>query len=214
MIATFFDIDYTIIPCTSMERVFFKYLMARGYIKWGNLFRTASFILRHISDMSGIAMRSKRPYLMGKPVAKTEVLANNCFNEAIFPLISKKAIETIKWHREAGHYIVLLSGTLEMLARQLCHYVKADHYIACKPEDINGYFTGKIIPPIPYGDGKRQILLSYTKEQGVDLIKSFAYGDSMADMGIFESVGNPRVVNPGRRLRVIAKERGWEIIYW
>lgn len=214
MIAAFFDIDHTIISGPSMERIFFKYLMARGYIKGIDIIRTAAFIFRHLSDTSGIRVRSRRPYLQGKSVALTDALASQCFHDTILPLVSKGAIAEIRRHQEAGHHIVLLSGTLEMLARPLCHYVKADHYIACIPEEVAGYFTGRIVPPIPYGEGKRQILISYAKELGIDLKQCFAYGDSMADIGVFESIGDPYVVNPGRRLRAIAGKRGWTTVKW
>lgn len=214
MIAAFFDIDHTIICETSMERAFFRYLMIRGYIKWVDVFHTAAFLLRHISDTSGIAIRSRRPFLQGKPVALIEALAGQCFNEAILPMLSKEAIATIRKHREEGHHIVLLSGTLEILARLLSQYVKANYHIACRPEEVDRYFTGGILPPIPYGEGKRQILISYAREQGIDLKQCFAYGDSLSDIGVFESVGNPCIVNPGRRLRAIAKKRGWVILHW
>lgn len=214
MIAAFFDIDHTIISGPSMERIFFKYLMARGYITGVDVIRTAAFILRHLSDTSGIRIRSRRPYLNGKSVALTAALASQCFHDIILPLVSKGAIVEIRRHQEAGHHIVLLSGTLEMLARLLCHYIKADHYIACRPEERAGYFTGGIVPPIPYGEGKRQILNSYAQELGIDLEQCFAYGDSMADIGVFDSVGYPYVVNPGRRLHAIAEKRGWTTVKW
>lgn len=214
MIVAFFDIDHTIICGSSMERVFVKYLITRGHIKVIDVLSTVAFIFRHLSDTSGMSIRSKRPYLRGKSVALIDALARRCFHEAILPLISKEAIATIGKHKDAGHCIVLLSGTLEMLARPLSRYVKADHYIACRPEEGDGYFTGRIVSPIPYGEGKRQIILSYAREREIDLKQCFAYGDSMSDIAIFESVGNPCVVNPGRRLFSIAKKRGWGIKSW
>lgn len=214
MIIAFFDIDHTIIRSTSMERIFFKYLFSKSHIKVTDVLYTIAFILHHIFDASGLRMRSKRPYLQGKSVALMGALATQCFYEAILPLVSIEAAAEIGRHKDAGHRIILLSGTLEMLAGSLSQYVGADESIACRPEVADGYFTGRIIPPIPYGEGKREILISYAREYRIDLKQCFAYGDSLSDMGIFESVGNPCVVNPGRRLSAIAKKRGWEIRYW
>jgi len=214
MITAFFDIDHTIIRNTSMERVFVKYLRRRGVITYFDLLRTAFFIIRNISDPSGLSIRSRRPYLEEKSVKKIETIAGECFKDAIIPLIAKEAIVEITRHKEAGHQIVLLSGTLEILARLLSRHVKADYYYACNPEVSGGYYTGKIIPPIPYGEGKRQILLSYSKEHEIDIRKCFAYGDSVSDINVFEFVGNPCVVNPGRKLFGIAREKGWNIVNW
>ena len=214
MITAFFDIDYTIIRNTSMERIFVKYLRRRGIINWGDILRTLLFIISNISEPSGIAIRSRRPYLEKKSVNIVEALASECFRDAIIPLISKEAIIDITRHKEAGHQIVLLSGTLEILARLLSRHVKADYYYACNPEVSGGYYTGKIIFPIPYGEGKRQILLSYSKEHDIDLRKCFAYGDSMSDINVFECVGNTCVVNPERKLFGIARKKGWNIVNW
>lgn len=214
MVAAFFDIDHTIVRGTSMERIFLRYLFARRYVSIMDLVRTVVFICRNLSDSTGITIRSKRPYLQGKSVSLMKSLAEQCFKEKIVPKISAKALARIMGHKDAGHKVVLLSGTLDILAEPLSKFVNADCFMACNTVSEEGCFTGDIMPPIPYGDGKREIVLRYAKEQVANLKECFAYGDSVADSGLFRSVGNPSVVNPGRRLRVIAKEGGWGMVNW
>lgn len=214
MITAFFDIDHTIICGTSMERVFLRYLFVRGYITIIDILRNVVFICRNMNDKSGIAIRSRRPYLQGKSASLMKSLANQCFREKIVPEISEMALAKIREHKDAGHSVILLSGTLDILAEPLRAYTNADLYIACNTVVKEGHFTGDIMPPVPYGDGKRDIVLRYTQEHGIKLKECFAYGDSIADSGLFRSVGNPFVVNPGRRLHGIAKERGWEMVNW
>jgi phosphoserine phosphatase len=48
----------------------------------------------------------------------------------------------------------------------------------------------------------------------IDLSRSFAYSDSVADEPLLEAVGNPVVVNPKAPFRAIAERRGWEIVEW
>jgi phosphoserine phosphatase len=43
----------------------------------------------------------------------------------------------------------------------------------------------------------------------VDYANSFAYADSITDMGLFDSVGNPRPVYPDAELAKVAAARGW-----
>ena len=167
-----------------------------------------------MNDKSGIAIRSRRPYLQGKSVSLMKSLANQCFREKVVPLISMKALAKIREHKSAGHGVILLSGTVDILAEPLRAYTNADLYIACNTVEKDGHFTGDIMPPIPYGNGKRDIVLRYAQEYAINLKECFAYGDSMADSGLFQSVGNPSVVNPGRRLYGLAKERGWEMVNW
>jgi len=214
MITAFLDIDHTIVRGTSMERVFLRYLFTRGYITIIDILRNVVFICRNMNDKSGIAIRSKRPYLQGKSVSLMKSLAEQCFREKIVPEISEMALAKIREHKDAGHSVVLLSGTLDILAQELTRFIKADHFIACTAIEKDGYFTGDIMPPVPYGDLKRDIVLRYAQEYAINLKECFAYGDSMADSGLFQSVGNPSVVNPGRRLYGLAKERGWEMVNW
>ena len=41
---------------------------------------------------------------------------------------------------------------------------------------------------------------------------SFAYADSITDMGLFNIVGNPRPVYPDAELTQVAKEKGWPVL--
>ncbi len=214
MVAAFFDIDNTIVRGTSMERIFLRYLIAGRYVSVMDMLRTVIFILGNLTDKTGVVIRSRRPYLEGKSVLLMKSLAGQCFKEKIVPKISEEALARIKEHRSAGHSVVLLSGTLDILAHELSQFVKADEFIACETVGKGEYFTGAIKPPVPYGDLKRDIVIGYAKEHALDLKECFAYGDSMADSALFRSVGNPYAVNPGRRLRVIAKEGGWGTVNW
>ena len=49
------------------------------------------------------------------------------------------------------------------------------------------------------------------EREGIDLAHSTAYSDSHTDLPFLEVVGKPVAVNPDRKLRSIAEERGWPI---
>ena len=46
----------------------------------------------------------------------------------------------------------------------------------------------------------------------LDLDASTAYSDSYSDVPFLEAVGHPVAVNPDRRLRRIARLRGWPTV--
>ena len=48
--------------------------------------------------------------------------------------------------------------------------------------------------------------------EGIDLDASTAYSDSHTDLPFLEAVGHPVAVNPDRRLRRLARERGWPML--
>ena len=49
-------------------------------------------------------------------------------------------------------------------------------------------------------------------EHGTDMKQSKAYSDSFSDLPMLEAVGTPAAVNPDRRLKRVAHERGWTIL--
>jgi alcohol-forming fatty acyl-CoA reductase len=57
-------------------------------------------------------------------------------------------------------------------------------------------------------------LSRYADDHGVDLPRSYAYGDSHSDRPWLELVGNPQAVNPDPYLFRHAKRRHWHIHRW
>ncbi len=212
MTGAIFDIDRTIVKGTSMERLFIRYLFSRGIIGIADILRTFVFIIAHLTNP--IYMHSRRPYIKGKKVETIVFHASKCVEERVLPRVSRRAIERINLHKNEGHVVVLLSGTLDILARPLAEYLKVENVIASSIENINGYYTGKVIPPLPYSTGKRDILFTLVKEMDIHLEESFAYGDSISDKFILESVGYPHAINPDPLLKRIARKRKWIVEYW
>jgi phosphoserine phosphatase len=58
------------------------------------------------------------------------------------------------------------------------------------------------------------MLASFARKRNVDLLRSYAYADSISDLPMLEAVGRPVAVNPDRRLRSAAEERGWQVRDW
>jgi phosphoserine phosphatase len=78
----------------------------------------------------------------------------------------------------------------------------------------NGVLTGSVLPPLIASQEKVTAMKRLMAARGAAAGESKAYSDSMSDLPMLECVGKPAAVNPGRRLRRIAKERGWPVIDW
>lgn len=72
-------------------------------------------------------------------------------------------------------------------------------------------FTGAVVRPTCFGAGKVTAAESLVEKFGVDLEKSFFYSDSDDDIQLLERVGNPRPLNPNKKLLAIAEYRGWPV---
>lgn len=212
LIAAVFDVDRTLVPGTTTERTFIRYLLRKRVIGLGSLARTALYLLRSLPRMSPMAaIREQREYLAGQPVERILPLARACFETDIKPVISKAGMEALRWHREQGHITVLLSGSLEFLLKPFQEYVGADHLIAAKMEVRNGRFTGRIEGVWPYGDRKAVLINHFAREHGVHFEASYAYADHHTDEAVLALFGNPVVINAAQKMRDIAGRRKWEM---
>ena len=86
--------------------------------------------------------------------------------------------------------------------------------IGTRTRIVDGRATDQIIPPVVFRDGKRSVVERIAETYDVDLSRSFVYSDSIADLPLFEAIGNPVVVNPKTSFRPVAERRGWDIVEW
>jgi HAD superfamily hydrolase (TIGR01490 family) len=212
MVAAVFDVDRTLVPVTTTERVFIRYLFRKRVIGLGAIVRMGLAVVRQIGQASPYeAIRRQRAYLAGQPYDKMRRLAARCFETEIKPRISKAGLEAIAAHKAQGHTIVLLSGSLDFLLEPLKEYLGADHLIAAHMEVKNGKLTGRIVGNYPYGTYKAILIRHFANEHGLDFSRSYAYADHHTDHEVLRLFGNPVVVNPKARMQQIAAREGWTV---
>jgi putative phosphoserine phosphatase/1-acylglycerol-3-phosphate O-acyltransferase len=86
-----------------------------------------------------------------------------------------------------------------------------EHVKCSNLEIIDGKFTGSVVKPTCYGMGKVDAAEQLAEQCDVDISQSYFYSDSDEDIQLLEFVGNPRPLNPNKRLRRIASGRGWPV---
>jgi HAD superfamily hydrolase (TIGR01490 family) len=212
LVAAVFDVDRTLVPVTTTERIFLRYLFRNRYLGIGAAVRTAFYILRQIPRTSPFeTIRRARVYLVGQPYEKMRTLARRCFESDIKPRLSQAGLEAIREHKKQGHAIVLLSGSLDFLLEPLKEYVGADHLIAAHMEVRDGKLTGQIVGDFPYGGYKAVLINHFAQEHGLDFSRSYAYADHHTDHEVLRLFGNPVVINPRSKMQEIATREGWPV---
>ena len=78
-------------------------------------------------------------------------------------------------------------------------------------EVVDGAYTGNLVGAVLHGPEKAIAVRALAEREGIDLAASSAYSDSANDLPLLECVGLPHVVNPDRRLKRIARQRGWPV---
>ena len=202
-----FDLDGTIID-NSSEKAFVRYLMSRGKIPLTNLTSWGWYLLK-TRDLA--VAKANKVYLRKMDYGYIQSSSQDCFRKCLEHHISPKALARIQFHKEHGHVLVLLSGTLEILALHFKEHLKMDIMAGYTLEVKDGIVTGRTLGLHPYEKNKAILAEQMAEEYDFDLVSSYAYGNHHTDAHILSLVGNPVAVNPDRKLRKIAHENGWKI---
>jgi len=183
-------------------------------VGWPEARASLSWLIRHLPAISLHPLRERKLYLAGKPSQVIQPLGEEFCREHLCPCVSPAAMRTIEEHRNAGHTIVLLTGSLDFLIDPIATALQAERCFAGRLEQIDGVYTGRLVPPLPYGEGKRQLIEQLAQDLSLDLSLCYAYGDSPGDLDLLRAVGHPTVVNPIRGMAHMAKQYKWPVQQW
>ena len=213
-VAALFDVDNTLLPGEASEVRFFRYLWRRGLVGWSELSRSVAWLAGHMPPFSLHSLRERKLYLTGKRSTDIESYAREFCQVEMIGKLSGQGRAKLDSHRQAGHQLILVTGAPDFLIMPLAEFLDVATVFAAKPEQRDSVYTGALIPPVPYGRGKRELILAHARGMGLDLAASYAYGDSPGDRDILELVGHPLVVNPIRGMARTAERLGWPVTTW
>lgn len=216
-IAAIFDLDGTLIPGPSLEWRLFCELHRNKKISFANYLRWAAEAL-HLLPAGPLAVQhSNKRYLTGihRDLAFRHVESISFFSEGI---------ARAAWHARQGHDIVLLSGTLEPLARlaavglecelEVCGVQVRPRVCATCLAEERDRWTGYVVGEVLYGGAKVRALEAVAAQEDIALRQSHAYANSLLDRDVLCAVGQAHAVNPGRELAALANEKHWPIWHW
>jgi phosphoserine phosphatase len=247
-IAAFFDLDGTLLPLPSLERRFVaalrdqRLIPLRNYFRWlaqaiclspqGLLRMTYAnkMYLRNISvSHSTLLLRSTGTLACPEPRRACVPVSHNAAASVSaridhLPAFFPEALHRATWHASRGHAIVLVTGTLEPLAKQAAlaltirllarGITTSIRVCATRLEEIHDRWTGRIVGEAIFGQAKARAVQCIAAESGFDLARCYAYGDTATDRWMLGAVGSPAAVNPSRELDRIARLRSWPIFLW
>lgn len=209
-IAAIFDVDGTLITSATLERIFIRFLWRRGELGWRESLNWIGALTKAVATGSP-RLRAIKTYLRGKDSTRIQRLARECYESEIAPRLALEAINRLRWHQSAGHFVILLSGTLDLLLEPLAEHLGVYARIGSELEVEDKRFTGQIAGAHLFGETKAECLAAINTAACFDLKRSFAYADSFADRHLLAMVGCPVAVNADAGLRKIAESKGWMI---
>ncbi|HEY5469218.1 MAG TPA: HAD-IB family hydrolase [Bacteroidales bacterium] len=211
----FFDLDRTITKAISGKELA-RSALRKGVLSYANLIYalyTSLVYKLNLIDEQNIVDEMVR----WVKDLKEESLLDLCTEvtrNVMLPSVYKEARLEIKLHKEKNAKVVLLSSALTPICKEMAKNLKMDDIVCSELEVINEYLTGRPVGKLCFGKEKAVRLLSYCEKYNSSASDSWYYGDSISDLAVLSSVGNPVCVNADRMLKKAAIKRGWKILKW
>ena len=153
-------------------------------------------------------------WVRGISESNMEDLSKTIFNDILLPSVRKEARDEIEFHRQNNGFVVILSSALNYICREMATHLNVDDIVSSEFEIEDGILTGRPKGRLCFGDEKRVRLEEYCAKTNANPSEAWYYGDSISDLAVLSSVGNPVCVTPDKYLRKEALKRGWKILDW
>lgn len=213
-IGAFFDMDNTLLSAAS-GRLYLKWLRQTGQLplhRWAYITGQVGLYVTGLIDFPRLMSRLM-VYAAGSDEAEAWRMSDEWFESMLRHYIAPGGREWVAWHCGQGHHVAIVSAATPYAVKPVADALDlGDQYLATELRVENKRFTGEVIEPACYGEGKVTRTVAYAALRGLDLRQSYFYSDSASDLPLLEAVGHPVAVNPSRKLRKIAVERGWPVM--
>jgi HAD superfamily hydrolase (TIGR01490 family) len=213
--AAFFDLDRTLISRSSslsLAPAFHRRGLLRRRDRTKAVLAQLVFV-RYGAGTSRVGQTadSAMAFLKGLPVETMHEIVRESMDSAFRPHVYRDALDLVARHRERGEKSFVVSAALQEIVDALVAELGLDGGMGSTAEVENGTYTGRLVRRLD-GRAKAEALADIAATEDIDLEESTAYSDSAGDVPFLEAVGYPVAVNPDRRLRGIAAERGWRVL--
>ena len=212
-----FDVDGTLVETNVVEYFLWMRLRAQPVDEWpafmAQMLRAAPRWLYLERRSRAEFQRSFYREYDGLDYEVMKGLGREALDAVTLRRIYPEGMRRIREHKRAGHRVLLLTGALDVVVEPLAELLDVE--VDCAHLLVKeGRLTGDLQAPPPAGEARGTLLEEYAARNGIVLSESFAYADSLSDLGMLELVGTPVAVNPDARLSQVAGQRGWRVERW
>lgn len=214
--AAFFDLDRTLIAGSSAFALAtaaraMKMMPTHELVRDAVTAATFKFRGDHDNGASDDARDRVLGFVRGQ--RQDDLLA---LNERVLPVLLGKirpeARRLVDLHRHAGRATYIVSAAPQEIVEPLATSLGMTSGIGTRGEVVDGIYTGELVGPFCYGQGKVDAITELARWDGLDLAQCYAYSDSASDLPMLRAVGHPVAVNPDGKLERHARDHGWPIV--
>lgn len=211
-IGAFFDLDRTLIKGFSAKQFFQTHILS-GRITAKEIVAQFSGVLVYATgngNFAGLAAVSAQGVKGVEEQVFLEV-GEEVYRKHLAQAIYPESRALVAAHMAKGHTVAIISAATPYQVNPIARDLGIEHVMCTRMEVKKGKFTGNIIEPACWGEGKAHAALELTKQFDLDLNKSYFYTDSAEDMPLLEIVGKPRPINPDTKLTAVSFENDWPV---
>ncbi len=209
-----FDVDGTLLPGTSMERLAFPWLFLSGKLSIAQSARYLLGMARQSFGHDKSTMKRDKSYLKGIPVNDIREFGKKFVLGHIRSRLSPEGIACLDIYRQKGFKVMLMSGSPDFLTHPLQEMLQTDYLISTHLQHKNGILTGAIEGVHPYGETKADLLLHLIADLDIDFSSSIVFANDHTDAAHMRLFGTAVAVNPTESLKKIAAKEHWKIEVW
>ena len=211
-IAAVFDFDGTVIAGYSAT-VFIREQLKRGDLKPREFVELmaamSNFGLGNLGFSGMMAINAQ--FMRGIEEDTYIEVGKELYTRQIARLIYPESRALVDAHLAKGHTVAIISSATPYQVEPAAQDLGIDEVLCTHLEVDKGKFTGAVVRPTCFGQGKVDAAEALAARSGADLDQSFFYSDSTDDLLLLERVGHPRALNPSQKLRKLARDRNWKI---
>jgi putative phosphoserine phosphatase/1-acylglycerol-3-phosphate O-acyltransferase len=215
----FFDLDRTLIAGYSILALALETAeqgARRG--KLGQATKVVRDVLKHKVYSSGanyhrLVKRTTRA-LTGVSEATLSELGKQAYRKHLAKALYREAIALVEAHRAAGHKLVIVSAASRYQIEPIARVLGIEEICCTRLEVVDGRFTGQVIAPLCYGEGKLLAARRSARQHKAPMKQCWFYSDSSDDLPLLRQVGHPVAVNPSDKLGAHARASNWAQLHF
>lgn len=209
-ICAIFDFDGTIISGYSAI-AFLREQLRRGDLSIREFLELASAMTNFGVGNLGFSgmMAVTTQFLRGIEEDAYVELGETMFKKHIARLVYPESRALINAHLAKGHTLAIISSATPYQVEPAAADLGIENVLCTQLEVEDGVFTGKVVRPTCFGQGKVDAAEVLADMVGGNLDQSFFYSDSTDDQLLLERIGNPVALNPSDKLRAVARDNKW-----
>ena len=211
-VGAFFDLDGVVLRTTTGKALVRDVIRLRS-LEFRNL---AAIVVGGLLYEAGVRAPFSTHRVVGHAIAGMSVdevaeIARSLARRLLAEFSNPDVLQCLQRHHSAGHLTVLATAAPAPIAEAIGAHLGVARTLSTRYMVMDDRYTGQLAGRALVAREKQRSVEACAQAESVDLDGAFMYADDYADRFLLQRVGQPRVIDPDRRLERLAMSRDWAV---